>query len=524
MEEEIENLENYEPDGFHPVDLFDVLDGRFKVIYKLGFGGIAMVWLCYELEFSRWRAVKINAASHSSGDSPELKILQTMRDKGITPAELDAMHIVVPFETFWLEGPNGRHLCSVMPVMGPRLSEWREELPTNSESISKICYQLTEGLSYLHDIGVAHGDFRPANVLTQLERQCLDDISVDEMKRLLDAPEMEEVLTLDGEPSSHAPKFVVTGVQWDRLEKLISDDVAIVDFGESYLDSQPPSSLGIPRQYAAPEVLFDGTPTISSDIWSLAYTLMEVQLGTNVMGNMSSIIWRMEQFAGPVPEEDRETAVEIIEEELEEPLQLATEDFTNPKTNVPQMITADLEDLNKLNESLAEGTDYTDPLEIILGAEYIAKQPPPEDSDQQDFDEWGPYRLPPDQVAVFADLLRGMFKYAPGERLTASKALGHVWFGTKRKIEDTEGETTLAPAYANEGEVNVLAKRSKSEVGKYWLIFSALFGASLAFLWLFATLPEKCYLKPHSAVLRRSRGETAGIAETCVNIVREFLW
>lgn len=437
IEEEIENLENYTADGFHPVDLFDVLDGRFKVIYKLGFGGIAMVWLCYELEFNRWRAVKINAASHSSDNCPELKILQTMREKGLTPGELDAMHIVVPFETFWIDGPNGRHFCSVMPVLGPRLSEWREELPTNSESISKICYQLTEGLSYLHGIGIAHGDFRPANILTRLERRCLDDISVDEMKRLLDAPEMEEVVTLDGEPSSHAPKYVVTGVQWQKLENLISDDVAIVDFGESYQDAQPPSSLGIPRQYAAPEVMFNGTPTISSDIWSLAYTLMEVQLGTNVMGNIPSIIWRMEHFAGPIPEY-RGTAIEILEEELGEPLQLTAEDPTTPNT---EMITANLEDLNELNESLAEGTDYTSPLEILLGAEYIAKQAPPESPEEQDFDEWGSYRLPSDQVAIFSDLLRGMLKYAPEERLTASEALNHVWFGTKRKIETSEDKT-----------------------------------------------------------------------------------
>ncbi|EMR64676.1 putative sfrs protein kinase 3 protein [Eutypa lata UCREL1] len=129
-DEEIENLEDYEPGGYHPIDLCDVLDGRFEVIYKLGFGGIAMVWLCYEFDAERWRAVKINAASHSSENCAELKILQTMRENNVTPEQLEAMHIVVP---------------------------------------------------------------------------------VDEMKDLLDAPDFEEVLTVDGEQSVHAPQDAVTG-------------------------------------------------------------------------------------------------------------------------------------------------------------------------------------------------------------------------------------------------------------------------------------------------------------------------
>lgn len=51
--------------GFHPVHLGDILDHRFEVVHKLGYGGFGLVWLCQELQNNRWRAVKILAAEYS---------------------------------------------------------------------------------------------------------------------------------------------------------------------------------------------------------------------------------------------------------------------------------------------------------------------------------------------------------------------------------------------------------------------------------------------------------------------------
>lgn len=444
LDEGIENLEDYEPGGFHPVDLFDVLDGRFEVIYKLGFGGIAMVWLCYETDAKRWRAVKINAASHSSDDCAELKVLQVMKENNLTPEQLDEMHIVVPWETFWIDGPNGRHLCSVMPVLGPSLSEWRQHLGVDYDAVDKMCYQFTEGLGFLHGMGIAHGDFRPANILTRLKWHVLDDVDVDEMKYLLDAPGMEEVFTVEGEKSVHAPVEVVTVICWDRLRHLISDDIAIVDFGESYRIGDPPSTMGIPRQYGAPEVVFGGTPTAMSDLWSLAYTLMEFRLGTTIISTISASIWRMERYAGPVPREYRSSAVRIIDEMRAEPLQLPPEDLSNSGNEALPLITGGLDSLNAMNKRRAQGTTYTDPLEIALGSKYMVKQClQTDDPEQWDSAEWVPHYLLQEEVDLFADLLRGMFKYAPEQRLSAYKALKHNWFKRKQGGHDsvTKGRT-----------------------------------------------------------------------------------
>ena len=41
----VERLELYEPGGYHPVMIDDLLHNRYRVVDKLGFGGYSTIWL-----------------------------------------------------------------------------------------------------------------------------------------------------------------------------------------------------------------------------------------------------------------------------------------------------------------------------------------------------------------------------------------------------------------------------------------------------------------------------------------------
>lgn len=41
----VEDIEEYRPGGYHPVHLGDILDGRYKILHKLGCGGLSTTWL-----------------------------------------------------------------------------------------------------------------------------------------------------------------------------------------------------------------------------------------------------------------------------------------------------------------------------------------------------------------------------------------------------------------------------------------------------------------------------------------------
>lgn len=75
----LEKLLDYGPCGLHPVHLGDFFgkDGRYRVLYKLGHGGFATVWLCRDTdakETTRYVALKILGADASTEDCPELHL------------------------------------------------------------------------------------------------------------------------------------------------------------------------------------------------------------------------------------------------------------------------------------------------------------------------------------------------------------------------------------------------------------------------------------------------------------------
>ncbi|XP_006463023.1 hypothetical protein AGABI2DRAFT_119833 [Agaricus bisporus var. bisporus H97] len=71
----IENIEDYQPGGYHPIYVDDTFDhGRFRILHKLGFGGSSTVWLARDQreggERSTLVALKAMRADVSSSKAP----------------------------------------------------------------------------------------------------------------------------------------------------------------------------------------------------------------------------------------------------------------------------------------------------------------------------------------------------------------------------------------------------------------------------------------------------------------------
>ncbi|KAI0010244.1 hypothetical protein F4779DRAFT_616821 [Xylariaceae sp. FL0662B] len=118
--EDFEDVQEYIQGGFHPVHIGDIFNDRFEAVAKLDRGRYTTVWLCLDYETKKWRAIKVLAARYSYEDGPEMKAVKLLREK-VGPQEWEAAHITLPLDQFWVEGPNGWHLCFVLPVLGPRL-------------------------------------------------------------------------------------------------------------------------------------------------------------------------------------------------------------------------------------------------------------------------------------------------------------------------------------------------------------------------------------------------------------------
>ncbi|KAF7532561.1 hypothetical protein G7054_g7866 [Neopestalotiopsis clavispora] len=455
-----EDVHEYQPGGFHPVHIGDALrGGRFEVVHKLGQGGFGMVWLCRDREHEVWRALKILSASQTE-KSKEPAVIAHLT-KHSAPEKLQDSHILMPLEVFEIEGPNGKHICQVLRVMGYSVGEWREQLDEAEDKsgvkMRNVCHQIAQGTALLHSVGVVHGDLRPANILMELDQKTLNNLSKDELLALIDEkPITIPVFTKDGEDcGAHAPRYTVASIYKPWFETLLLEKVAIGDFGESFRITDPEKTTGIPLQYAAPEILLPGKAGLGSDIWSLACTLYEIRTGKALLGSdqwggarFGKLVYDIEGLLGPLPEPFRarweeggyiQPDVLDAPEEEKDILALDTQPGIRPVSCSPSQ-------LGLAKMMLLSGTPYTDVFCALLGKQRGDYERPYFDDDEleqmeedgvdmeafwekcrREAEEHG-YKYAEEEILALGDLLGQMVKYESEGRLAASRVLQHHWF------------------------------------------------------------------------------------------------
>jgi serine/threonine-protein kinase SRPK3 len=121
--------------------------------------------LCVELTFvskSRYVALKVMTADALFGERhiDELRILQ--RTGSANPQHPGHSRIVQLLDHFEHNGPHGTHLCLVMEMLGPNLSDIQSLYLSQQQTVPSIIVrrflkQVLIGLDYLHrSCGIIH--------------------------------------------------------------------------------------------------------------------------------------------------------------------------------------------------------------------------------------------------------------------------------------------------------------------------------------------------------------------------------
>ncbi|KAF4078312.1 hypothetical protein AMELA_G00197920 [Ameiurus melas] len=172
---EEEDPREYCDGGYHPVQVGDVFNKRYKVLSKLGWGYFATVWLCVDLRSGRYVAVKIlkSGSGFMQAGQDELSLLRYAS----SPSACHPLkgRIVQLLDEFKIVGVNGIHVCLVLELLGPDLRCWQVCFGKPGLSLTcvrRIITQVLEGLDYLHTYcKIIHADIKPENILLCLGQQ-----------------------------------------------------------------------------------------------------------------------------------------------------------------------------------------------------------------------------------------------------------------------------------------------------------------------------------------------------------------
>src|SRR6266496_1010470 len=230
------------PDTFQRVA--EALAGRYRVRRELGAGGMATVYLAFDVKHHRKVAVKVlrpELAAALGGDRFTREIE--------TAAQFQHPHVLPLLDS----GEASSLLYYVMPyVEGESL---RDRLARHGElpihDAVKILIEITDALAYAHAHGVVHRDIKPDNVLLSGRHALVMDFGV--AKALSEATGRQHLTTAGialGTPAYMAPEQAAADPHLDHRV----DIYAVGAMGYELLAGRPPFTASTPQQVLAAQV------------------------------------------------------------------------------------------------------------------------------------------------------------------------------------------------------------------------------------------------------------------------------
>ncbi|KAI0870496.1 protein kinase [Hypoxylon argillaceum] len=288
----VERLEMYEPGGYHPVMVDDVLHERYRVMDKLGFGGYSTIWLARDNQLQRYVAIKVNISSSSLRDPQrEANVLRALLSSRSTIAQNATTAISgrdgIPkiLDEFNIEGPNGTHACyAVAPAQG-NLREASFSRLFSLPVARALAAKLAIAVSFIHSQGSVHGDIHLRNVLVGV-LSTFDELSMDQFKERFGEPETIPISRIDGKPlPPNVPTQAVVplylGKKAQEFTLADTNSLTLCDFGEAFspaVEQRLGRDCHTPISKRAPEALLQPNSPLSysSDIWCVGIAIWEI--------------------------------------------------------------------------------------------------------------------------------------------------------------------------------------------------------------------------------------------------------
>jgi serine/threonine protein kinase len=138
-----------------------VVDGRYRVLRRLGSGGMADVWLAEDTHLQRHVALKVLHRRFAQ----DQEFVQRFQREAESAARLQHPNIVSVFDRGQFEGT---YYIAMQYVDGPTLKQLIDRGLAPEQAVAEI-RQVLEAARFAHRNGVVHRDLKPQNVIVDGE-------------------------------------------------------------------------------------------------------------------------------------------------------------------------------------------------------------------------------------------------------------------------------------------------------------------------------------------------------------------
>jgi serine/threonine protein kinase len=135
------------------------INGRYRVLQKLGAGGMSVVYLAEQINIERKVALKVLHTEYARDEV----FVRRFRQEAKLAASLNHRNVIQIYD--FDQGEDGNLFIAMEYVVGRTLKELMRAGAPDIAAVVQLAIQIADGLAAAHRAGVIHRDIKPENIM-----------------------------------------------------------------------------------------------------------------------------------------------------------------------------------------------------------------------------------------------------------------------------------------------------------------------------------------------------------------------